>query len=68
MAKGSFTLDYHDAPAMPNKPGHYLVWLELDRPTVLWWSRHSVDWRRGATLVHPKRFAGPLPVREVSND
>lgn len=63
----TFELTTRDGDSFPTIPGHYLAWIDFDRPTVMWWSKHSTDWRRGAVLVHPKLWAGPLPAREVKS-
>lgn len=64
MSKPNYTFSLEVIPGdkVPTQPGHYLVWMdEIGKPTVLWWSKFSTDWRRGCTRVNAFNWAGPLP-------
>lgn len=55
------------APALPSKPGLYVVmaFCGAPRPLLLTWSRHSREWRHGARVERVDAFYGPitLPTR-----
>lgn len=56
-----------DMPQLPTEQGHYVVWTGYGGPQILYWGKHSIDFRTGCRKVLVTHWMGPLPTPEVAD-